>query len=72
MKHGKNFTLGEYVIIKKPDLMTIGDNVRISDFCRISSACDIGSDCEIAPGTTENILSKWENVPAWPPGLKFG
>ena len=51
MKHGKNFTLGEYVIIKKPDLMTIGDNVRISDFCRISSACDIGSDCEIAPGT---------------------
>ena len=21
---------------------------------------------------TENILSKWENVPAWPPGLKFG
>lgn len=51
MKHGKNFTLGEYVIIKKPDLMTIGDNVRISDFCRISSVCDIGSDCEIAPGT---------------------
>lgn len=51
MKHGKNFTLGEYVIIKKPDLMEIGDNVRISDFCRISSACVIGSDCEIAPGT---------------------
>jgi len=51
MKHGKNFTLGDYVIIKKPDLVEVGDNVRISDFCRISSACKIGSDCEIAPGT---------------------
>jgi acetyltransferase-like isoleucine patch superfamily enzyme len=51
VKHGKNFTLGEYVIIKKPELVEIGDNVRISDFCRISSACVIGSDCEIAPGT---------------------
>ena len=39
MKHGKNFTLGEYVIIKKPELVEVGDNVRISDFCRISSAC---------------------------------
>ena len=51
MKHGKNFTLGEYVIIKRPDLITVGDEVRISDFCRISSACEIGSYCEIAPGT---------------------
>lgn len=51
MKHGNNFILGEYVIIKKPDLVSVGDNVRISDFCRISSACEIGSDCEIAPGT---------------------
>ncbi len=51
MKHGKNFTLGEYVIIKKPELVEVGDNVRIADFCRISSACKIGSDCEIAPGT---------------------
>lgn len=51
MKHGSNFTLGEYVIIKKPELVSAGDNVRISDFCRISSACEIGSDCEIATGT---------------------
>ena len=51
MKHGKNFTLGEYVIIKKPELVEAGANVRISDFCRISSACEIGSDCEIATGT---------------------
>ena len=51
MKHGKNFTLGEYVIIKKPELVEVGNNVRIADFCRISSACVIGSDCEIAPGT---------------------
>lgn len=51
MKTGYNFTKGEYVIIKKPDLMKIGNNVRIADFCRISAACDIGDDCEIAPGT---------------------
>lgn len=51
MKTGNNFTLGEYVILKKPDLLTVGDNVRIADFCRISSACEIGDDCEIAPGT---------------------
>ena len=51
MQHGKNFTLGEYVIIKNPELVETGDNVRISDFCRISSACEIGSDCEIATGT---------------------
>ena len=51
MKCGKNFVLGVYVIIKKPDLVSVGDNVRISDFCRISSACEIGSDCEIASGT---------------------
>ena len=37
MKHGKNFILGEYVIIKKPELVEVGDNVRIADFCRISS-----------------------------------
>ncbi|MDR1026763.1 MAG: hypothetical protein LBL47_05115 [Lactobacillus sp.] len=51
MKHGKNFVLGEYVVIKKPNLLEVGDNVRISDFCRISSACKIGDHCEIAPGT---------------------
>lgn len=51
MKTGKNFILGEYVIIKKPELVVAGNNVRIADFCRISSACVIGDDCEIAPGT---------------------
>ncbi len=51
IKHGDDFILGEYVIIKKPDLVKVGNNVRISDYCRISSACDIGSDCEIACGT---------------------
>ena len=51
MKHGTNFILGDYVIIKKPELVTAGDNVRISDFCRISAACEIGDHCEIAPGT---------------------
>ena len=51
MQTGKNFVLGDYVIIKKPDLIKVGNNVRIADFCRISSACEIGDDCEIAPGT---------------------
>lgn len=36
---------------QKPELVEVGNNVRIADFCRISSACVIGSDCEIAPGT---------------------
>lgn len=51
MKHGKDFVLGEYVVMKKPDLFEAGDNVRIADFCRISSECIIGDNCEIAPGT---------------------
>lgn len=51
MKTGKNFTLGEYVVLKAPDRLEVGDNVRIADFCRISSTCKIASDCEIAPGT---------------------
>ena len=51
MKNGKNFILGEYVILKKPEKLTTGDNVRISDFCRISSECHIGDECEIATGT---------------------
>lgn len=51
IRHGKNFQLGEYVIIKKPELIEVGDNVRISDFCRISAACKIGDHCELAPGT---------------------
>ncbi len=51
IRHGKNFQLGEYVIIKKPDLIEVGDNVRIADFCRISAACKIGDHCELAPGT---------------------
>ena len=78
VKHGKNFTLGEYVIIKKPELVEIGDNVRISDFCRISSACVIGSDCEIAPGTyiylvvMGNFLLRWGNALVYPLGLEFG
>lgn len=51
MKTGKDFVLGEYVVLKKPDSLEAGDNVRIADFCRISSACQIASNCEIAPGT---------------------
>lgn len=77
MKSGKNFTLGEYVIIKKPDLVEVGDNVRISDFCRISSACEIGSDCEIATGTyisggNGKYKFKMAATPAWRPVSAFG
>lgn len=51
MKTGKDFVLGEYVVLKKPEKLTVGDNVRIADFCRISSPCKIASNCEIAAGT---------------------
>jgi acetyltransferase-like isoleucine patch superfamily enzyme len=51
MKKGKDFVLGEYVVLKKPEALEVGDNVRIADFCRISSPCKIASNCEIAPGT---------------------
>lgn len=51
MKTGKDFVLGQYVVMTKPDELETGDNVRIADFCRISSKCKIGSNCEIAPGT---------------------
>ena len=51
MKKGKDFTLGQYVVLKKESELEVGDNVRIADFCRISSRCKIGSNCEIAPGT---------------------
>lgn len=50
MKTGKNFVLGQYVVIKNDDI-EVGDNVRIADFCRMSSHIKVGSNCEIAAGT---------------------
>ena len=52
IKHGNNFILGKTAFIKKPELLEIGDNVRISEFCYISSKCKIGSNCEIATHTS--------------------
>lgn len=51
-QYGKEFELGEYVILKKPELLTIGDHCRIADFCRISSKAEIGDYSEIAPYTS--------------------
>ena len=51
-KYGKEFELGEYVILKKPELLTIGDYCRIADYCRISCKADIGDYVEIAPYTS--------------------
>ncbi len=51
-KYGKDFELGQNVILKKPELLTIGDYCRIADFCRISSKAEIGDYCEIAPYTS--------------------
>ena len=48
-KYGKNFELGQYVVLKKPQLLTIGNYCRIADFCRISCKADIGDYVEIAP-----------------------
>lgn len=50
--HGTNFVLGQTAFIKKPELIEVGDNVRISEFCYISSKCKIGSNCEIATHTS--------------------
>lgn len=52
IKHGKDFILGSSAIIKKPELIEVGDNVRISEFCYISAKCEIASNCEIAVGVS--------------------
>lgn len=51
-KYGRNFELGKYVILKKPELLTVGDGCRIADFCRISCEANIGDYVEIAPYTS--------------------
>ncbi|MCL1786015.1 MAG: hypothetical protein FWG39_02600 [Alphaproteobacteria bacterium] len=48
MKTGENFVLGEYTIIKYPELFVAGNGVRVSDFCRITAAVELGDHCEIA------------------------
>ena len=51
-KYGKEFELGDFVILKKPELLTVGDYCRIADFCRISCEANIGDYVEIAPYTS--------------------
>ena len=52
IKHGKDFILGKSAVIKRPELIEVGNNVRISEFCYISSKCKIESNCEIAVGVS--------------------
>ena len=47
--YGKEFELGEYTLLKKPHLLTVGDHCRIADYCRISCEANIGDYVEIAP-----------------------
>ncbi len=51
-KYGNNLELGQYIILKKPELLTIGNNCRIADYCRISCEAEIGDYVEIAPYTS--------------------
>lgn len=48
MKVGKNFQLGEYVVIRYDEDSIIGDNCRISDFCRITARLEFGDYIEVA------------------------
>ncbi len=50
--YGKEFELGEYTLLKKPHLLTIGNYCRIADYCRISCEANIGDYVEIAPYTS--------------------
>ncbi|MBR4315905.1 MAG: hypothetical protein IKP65_02900, partial [Alphaproteobacteria bacterium] len=50
--YGKEFELGEYTLLKKPHLLTVGDHCRIADYCRISCEANIGDYVEIAPYTS--------------------
>ncbi|MBR1544738.1 MAG: hypothetical protein IJ638_02235 [Alphaproteobacteria bacterium] len=51
-KYGEEFELGDYVLLKKPHLLTVGNHCRIADFCRISCEANIGDYVEIAPYTS--------------------
>ena len=45
---GKNVIIGKTVRIRRPELVSIGDNTIIDDFTYISCAMEIGSNCHIA------------------------
>ncbi|MFC1989897.1 acyltransferase [Chloroflexota bacterium] len=46
---GDNVYIAGSVVMKNPDLISIGDNVAIDDFCYISTALEVGSYVHIAP-----------------------
>lgn len=49
-KVGKNVLISRNTTIYSPELMEIGDNVRIDDFCILSGKITIGSYVHIAAG----------------------
>ena len=49
LKHlGKNVIIGKTVRIRRPELVSIGDNTIIDDFTYISCGMEIGNNCHIA------------------------
>lgn len=46
--YGKNVRISRHINFYKPELMKIGDNVRIDDFCVLSGSLTIGSYVHIA------------------------
>ena len=72
-KVGSHFELGQFVVVKHPENVQIGNHVRIADFCRISSICEIGDYCEIAAGAyIIGGLQKYKFVMKGYSSLAFG
>jgi galactoside O-acetyltransferase len=51
-KCGENAIIGKTVRIRRPEMVSIGDNVIIDDFTSISGEVEIGDYCHIAPSVT--------------------
>lgn len=69
--------MGEYVIIKKPELVETGDNVRISDFAGFRRPAKSGLIARLQPGrifreATENLNLRWAVIPVWPQVSEYG
>jgi acetyltransferase-like isoleucine patch superfamily enzyme len=49
---GEDVEIGEFVAIKNPDLMSLGNHVRICEFTRITCECELGDYTELHTGVS--------------------
>ncbi len=47
--YGENVLISRYARLYNPELLSVGDNVRIDDFCILSGTITLGSYIHIAP-----------------------